>query len=110
MNQIEEQKAQTAATAIMVRMNRVTELWEMLDRYAETGVIEVKTNGPVRRRIDEMSRGDLIRFFFTIHPTITKLKKRLAAAKDEAKKAELQAELMMRQAELEELYKIRDGE
>lgn len=96
-----------AAKEILTRMNRVTDIWSVLDFYERYGHLP-QERGPVRRRIDEMSRAELIRFCFTIQPTIAKLKKRIAAEKDELKKTALKTELAIRMEELQELQAIRD--
>ena len=102
-------QAKIAANEIMARMNRIEEIWAMLDRYATTGSIEAVPTTAAKRSIEEMSRPELIRLCFTIHPNITKIKKRISAATDQAIKTELQIELAIRQAELQELINIRNN-
>lgn len=104
----EQQQAQIAAREIIERMNRVTDIWSTLDYFHKYGELP-QEKGPARRMIEEMSKAELIRFCFSIQPTIAKLKKRVADEKNQVKKAQLQIELNLRMEELRELQAIRDN-
>ena len=98
-----------AAMEIMKRMDRITEIWTKLDQFDKYGSVIEDHTGPVRRSINDLSRSELIQFCFNIYPTISKLKARINSEENELVKLALISELDIRQKELEELQKIRDG-
>jgi len=102
--------ARIAAMGIVTRMNRISEIWDTLDYYAEHGSAPVREGGAVKRKIDEMSRPELIRFTLNIKPALSKLRKKVDEEKNAARKAELKAELQMREEEWAELIAIRDAD
>ena len=109
MSQAKEELARIAAKAIIERMNRITAIWGSLDYYQKHKKLPADEGNAVKRRIDEMSRPELISFCLSIHPTIARLRKRIESCEDELKKSQWQSELKMRLDELLELQNIRDG-
>jgi hypothetical protein len=103
-----DEQARIAAREVINRMNRVTDIWSVLDYFHKYGQLP-QEKGPARRKIEEMSRPELIRFCFGIQPTIAKLKKRIANETNEVKKTTLQQELNYRMEELRELQEMRDN-
>jgi hypothetical protein len=103
------EKTRIAAGEIMRRMNRVTEIWTKIDQFEKYGTTEEEQKGPVRRSVNDMTRPELIQFCFNIYPTISKLKNRIKNEENELLKAQILAELAIREQELLELQKIRDG-
>ena len=98
----------TAASEIVIRMKRLTAIWEELDYFTAHGVVKPDKNLTLQQQIEEMDIGEVLRLYDNLPPLICKWKKKLDKMPEGPQKESMKINLALKESELEAIKSLKN--